>query len=587
MTVPAGEYFAALPTRLDTTRSTACTEPATPRPGTRLVHHLVVGGQVGLLVEDAGHDLAEVQHRVGRHHPGPALQSREVQQVLDQGAEALGIAVDLLGVHAGLLGAEACPSWWPGAGRSRRWRRPVSAARARRSPGTPSSARPPTSSGPAGRVAGRRSPRSPAPRSGPRWRRRARSGRGRPGRGRRPPGAWPPSARPGPGSGTASRRPGAAAGSTEEAGTAAGATPQAKNCRSPVGVGAPNDSPWRPRAAASSLVRAGSRSARSRLCWATVASAAVVALASCSRTSSCWLRRERSSRRTSQPAAASAGDEDAEGEQPRQRRHRGDGRPEGQRPHLHGPGLQLHGVRRLARRSRAGEGLDRPVRPGERDPAPRGPQRRSASASGRAARPGARSRARGAPRPWPAGTRCRRSRPPRARRPSPRAPGCPSPARGWRRQPRRRPWCCPRRRPASPLASGPGGGLAQRTCASRRRPGRRRRRPRPAPRARPSAPRLVTGDRAARRRLPAGRPPRWRPAPPTSSGPAAARSRLEHRRPQRAEVSLREERHADPRGASPQLHPSGSCCRSRRAGPGRRSPSRSASSSPVIPGGIR
>ena len=110
MTVPAGEYFAALPTRLDTTRSTACTEPATPRPGTAWWTHLVVGGQVGLLVEDAGHDLAEVQDRVGCHHPGPAFESREVQQVLDQGAEALGVAVDLLGVHARLLGAEAVPA---------------------------------------------------------------------------------------------------------------------------------------------------------------------------------------------------------------------------------------------------------------------------------------------------------------------------------------------------------------------------------------------------------------------------------------------------------------------------------------------
>ena len=110
MTVPAGEYFAALPTRLDTTRSTACTEPATPRPWAVWCTHLVVGGQVGLLVEDAGHDLAEVQDRVGSHHPGTALQSREVQQVLDQRAEALGIAVDLLGEHAGFLGAEAVPA---------------------------------------------------------------------------------------------------------------------------------------------------------------------------------------------------------------------------------------------------------------------------------------------------------------------------------------------------------------------------------------------------------------------------------------------------------------------------------------------
>ena len=65
MTVPAGEYFAALPTRLDTTRSTACKEPVTPRPSTCLAHHPVIGGQVGLLFEDAGHDVAEVQHRLG------------------------------------------------------------------------------------------------------------------------------------------------------------------------------------------------------------------------------------------------------------------------------------------------------------------------------------------------------------------------------------------------------------------------------------------------------------------------------------------------------------------------------------------
>ena len=110
MTVPAGEYFAALPTRLDTTRSTACREPATPRPGTRLVQDLVVRGQVGLLVEDAGHDLAEVQHRVVGDDPGTALESREVQQVLDEGTESLGVAVDLLGVQAGLLGAQRVPA---------------------------------------------------------------------------------------------------------------------------------------------------------------------------------------------------------------------------------------------------------------------------------------------------------------------------------------------------------------------------------------------------------------------------------------------------------------------------------------------
>ncbi len=95
MVVPAGEYFAALPTRLDTTRSTACDGTGDAEPGHDLVHHLVVRGQVGLLVEDVGHDLAEVQHRVGGHHAGPALQSREVQQVLDQGAETLGVVVDL------------------------------------------------------------------------------------------------------------------------------------------------------------------------------------------------------------------------------------------------------------------------------------------------------------------------------------------------------------------------------------------------------------------------------------------------------------------------------------------------------------
>src|SRR6478735_9945997 len=76
----------------------------------RLVTHQVVGSQVGLLVEDAAHDLAEVQDRVGCHQPGPALEAREVQQVLDQRAEALGIAVDLLREHASFLGAEAVPA---------------------------------------------------------------------------------------------------------------------------------------------------------------------------------------------------------------------------------------------------------------------------------------------------------------------------------------------------------------------------------------------------------------------------------------------------------------------------------------------
>ena len=89
--------------------------PPGPTPGRRargrrLVHHLVVGGQVGLLVEDAGHDLTEVQDGVAAHHPGTALEPREVQEVLDQGAETLGVAVDLLGVQARLLGAEAVPA---------------------------------------------------------------------------------------------------------------------------------------------------------------------------------------------------------------------------------------------------------------------------------------------------------------------------------------------------------------------------------------------------------------------------------------------------------------------------------------------
>ena len=85
----------------------------------RLVTDLVVGSQVGLLVEDAAHDLAEIQDLVGGHQPGPALEAREVQQVLDQRAEALGIAVDLLRRTCALPRSRGCPSWWRGAARSR------------------------------------------------------------------------------------------------------------------------------------------------------------------------------------------------------------------------------------------------------------------------------------------------------------------------------------------------------------------------------------------------------------------------------------------------------------------------------------
>ena len=64
------------------------------------------------------------------------------------------------------------------------------------------------------------------------------------------------------------------------------------------------------------------------------------------------------------------------------------------------------------------------------------------------------------------------------------------------------------------------------------------------------------GRPGARRRPPARRSPATAAGPcHRSSDPLLRAHPGEHRRPQRAEVSLREERHADPRRASPQLHP--------------------------------
>ena len=267
-----------------------------------LVHHLVIGGQVGLFIEDAGHDVAEVQHRLSCHHPCAALQTREVQQVLDQGAEALGTAVDMLRVGARFLGAEAVPA----GGKQLRVARDGGDRRPELVGGSRQEHRL--------QLVHRLHPLQQVPLLGKGLCVRQRRGQDLGGGNQRAqvvfvevPARDHPEPRhspPAPGQEQAQRLSGQHLGGQHGGGgDGAGGTPHAKNSRSPSGVGAPNESPRRSRAVASSFVRAGSRSARSRLCWATVANAAVTALASCNRSRSCWRRLDRSARRSSQPAA--------------------------------------------------------------------------------------------------------------------------------------------------------------------------------------------------------------------------------------------------------------------------------------------
>ena len=361
------------------------------------------------------------------------------------------------------------------------------------------------------------------------------------------------------------------------------ATPQAKNWRSPSAVGAPSDRPCRPRAAASSLVSAGSRSARSRLCWATVARAAVVALASCSRDElllACVWRGCRGAPANRRQRRRRGG---SRGRQPRPGRYRGRRRPQGQRPLLDGPGCSFTAYVTWSARSRAGEGLDRPLRSGERDPALRGLSSLNVGlrSSGGDPQPGRVLTALGdRGGRW---TRCRRSRPPPAPGPSPRARGRPSPAPGS---------ATSLETPTVVLSAiatcfapcgGPGGGVGHRGPhrVADWRDGVGSRRPSLALRLQLG---MVARDEEHARPPPARRrSPRWRPAPPTSSGPVAARSRLRAPPPSaRAGCPSRGTARRSSR-PEPSARPSGSCCRSRCAGPGRRSRSRSASSSPVIP----